>query len=164
MKEKPGERSASNRVDELLDKPYWVVDLLPEQVPPPGAERFFAAEEWLLGGDRGADLRRRFVDVLLKLSCYYDFEVFRNDDDQGVRNPPPQQLADWILQNQGMVNVVVDQPAAPNAPEPSAACITVPDDTTCMTVYNPSARLLGLIDRLAVADGLFVWRPGQASV
>ena len=139
-------------VDRLLGQTYWVIDLLPEQVSAEGAARFFAAEEWLLSGERGRDLRRRFADVLVKLGCYFDFVVLRDDDERGVRNPAPERLAAWVLEDRGTLSVVLPE---------ADALIVVTGESTCMTLYHHTPELLELVRRLATADGLFVWQPGE---
>ena len=35
-------------IETLLNKPYWVVDFLPEQVPEGSAGQFFAVEDYWL--------------------------------------------------------------------------------------------------------------------
>ena len=137
------------KTDACFDKPYWVIDLLPFQVPKEGGERFSAIEKHYLEKD---ELRRKFVDVLLKLNCYHDFLLFRADADEGVRNPAPELLEQELLRNKGTVNILLDS---------GYVLISVPDDSTCMTVYDPDDDLLKMIRLLAEADGLFIWRPLQ---
>ena len=81
----------------LLNKPYRVIDILPEQVPEDGAGRYFAVEKVYLQPDRIAELHRRFADLLLKLYCYSDFRVCFADGDRQVDNPAPELLASWIV-------------------------------------------------------------------
>lgn len=143
---------ASERVEELLERPYWVVDLLPRQVPADAPGQFFAVERWLLDGSRGEGLRQRFADVLLGLNCYYDLLFIRDDETEGAFNPSPRKLVRWVLRDCGMVNVLV---------EGEGALVTVPSQSTCMTVYGASDELLGLVRQLAGSAGLFVWQPPQ---
>ena len=37
-------------------------------------------------------------------------------------------------------------------------------DSTCMTLYNPSATVLKYAQTLAAANGLFVWFPRQYDI
>ena len=39
--------------------------------------------------------------------------------------------------------------------------ITLNRDDTGMTVYNPPEKLLRRLEKLAAAEGLFVWQPPQ---
>ena len=38
-------------IDDLLQLPYWIIDILPEQVPKDGLGQYFAVEKRLQGQD-----------------------------------------------------------------------------------------------------------------
>ena len=137
-------------IETLLNKPYWVVDFLPEQVPDGSAGQFFAVEEYFLREPALSGLRRRFTDILLKLNCYYDFQVCAADSEEFVRNPAPEALAARILDAQENLCILLPR---------EDALITLDRDDTCMTVYNPSETLLNRLRLLASAEGLFLWQP-----
>lgn len=139
----------------LLSKPFWVIDILPAQVPEKSAGRFFAVEKYYLQQPLMADLHRRFADILLKLNCYSDFLVSFSDSDQQVSNPDPELLVSWINSEQKDLCIVL--------PEENTL-ITLNHDDTCMTVFNPPESLLDRIRSLAAANGLFLWQPPKQSV
>ena len=62
-------------IEDLLNTPYWVVDLLPEQVPAGSPGQYFEIERYYLEKKRLRKLHRRFLDILLKLNCFFDIEV-----------------------------------------------------------------------------------------
>lgn len=140
---------ADHTIDELLEMPAWVIDILPEQVPADGGERYFTVENYLLSGRRSRDVRRAFAEVLVKLNCYFDFVVFTEYDDEGIRNPSPDKLVRWVLKDKGFVNVLL---------EGQDVLIGVPDMSTYMAVFNASDEVLDLLRQLASASGLFVWK------
>ena len=37
----------SRTIEELLNTPYWIIDILPKQVPAGGAGQYFAVEKYL---------------------------------------------------------------------------------------------------------------------
>ena len=76
-------------VFELLEKPYWVVDILPKQVPKDSAGQYFKVEQYFL--QRRPELCEKFVRVLLKLNCYLDMEV-SEDGESWMLNPAPEAL------------------------------------------------------------------------
>lgn len=137
-------------IDDFFDKEFWVVDFLPKQVPEKAGERFFSVEEFYLEPSRYAVMRERFSDILLKLYCYYDLQLFVDDDSEGIANPDPELLASHIKDNQGNLCILVGA---------SEGLITLSRDDTHMTVYAPSEDLLELVRTLASAFGLFVWKP-----
>ena len=135
-------------MEELLNKPYWVVDFLPRQVPAKSGGQFFAAEEYYLR----SPLRRRFAEVLLKLNCYYEARVCEPETEKWQVNPPPERLFSWIAENEKDLRVLL--PA-------EDTLITVNRDDLYMTVYGPSRDVLELLRPLSAAAGLFLWQPPQ---
>ena len=133
-------------IDELLNLPYWLIDFLPYRVPADSAGQFFAIEDYYLKSPQIEILHRQFLDILLKLNCYYAFRVLANDE--CLENPRPEYLKKMI-EDCGLDVLVGD------------TLIQYSSDDTHMTVYNPSEQLLTLIKTLAQAEGLFVWQPEE---
>ena len=138
-------------IEALLNKPYWVIDILPEQVPENSAGQYFAIEHYYLQTGI-TDIHRRFTDVLLKLNCYSDFLVCLSDQEQPICNPEPARLVSWINTEQKDLYIVLAG---------EDVLITLNHDDTFMTVYNPSEALRNRIRSLAMAHGLFFWQPKQ---
>ena len=136
-------------IEELFEKPCWVIDFLPRRVPAEGGGQFFRVERLWLREPRLSALRRRFADILLKLNCYEEMDVGAPEEERFTRNPEPEALADWAGQNRRDLCVLLPG---------RNALITLNRDDTHMTVYNPPPDLLSLIGQLAAAEGLFVWQ------
>ena len=133
-------------IETLLNKPYWVIDLLPMQVPQENARSFFTIEPYLLSGPRMDALRRTWTDLLLKLSCYFDFLLCGAEDEPHAF--APEELAQRIGSGEYLALLSVQE----------ESLIVVDNDGTCITAYHPSVRMLDLIRLLATAEGLFVWQ------
>ena len=140
-------------IESLLNKPYWVIDILPEQVPANSAGQYFAVEKYWLQQPAYGELRRHFADILLKLNCYADLSVCFADGDEFTANPAPGLLSSWILEAQKDLCILLPG---------ENALITLNHDDTCMTVYDPSDALLDKLKPLVLSCGLFLWQPGQA--
>ena len=136
---------------ELWSAPYWVIDLLPAQVPAQSEGQFFRVEGMFLSGKHHARLRQSFADMLAKLNCYYDFQVYRASKDKTVKNPKPEKLYKWVAGNEEHLCILVGAVGT--------AMVEVPTDSTCMTLYGPTPELLELVSHIASASGLFVWQP-----
>ena len=135
--------------EQLLKTPYWVIDMLPRQVPSESRGQFFAVEQYYLTGARHERLCRRFADVLLGLNCYHDMTV--NHGDEWVKNPEPEVLVTWLTEalHHGHLCALIDD---------GEALITASGDIN-ITFYNPSPSLLELVRQLATAAGLHLWQP-----
>ena len=155
------EKDYNQEVERLLEAPFWVIDMLPQQVPQESQGQFFAVEKFYLRELRcetfrnlvpDARLRCQFADVLLKLNCYYGFVVNRASNDTWIRNPEPTKLYSWVIQSleYGHLCVLIEE---------EDALITASSGNSCLTLYNPSERLLKLVGQLATAAGVFLWQP-----
>ena len=144
-------------IEELLEQPYHIMDILPMQVAADSGGQYFRVEQYYLKD--AARLSRQYAHVLLKLNCYHDL-AFSHDAEHWQLNPEPQ--------------VIVQMVSACLAEEPSEACLyitlakesmllTLQRDTTHMTLYNLTDELLQLHGRLASSEGLFLWSPKTKS-
>lgn len=140
-------------VERLLEAPYWVIDFLPMQVPPDSTGQFFTVEQYYLQEPQHERLCRQFVDVVLKLNCYVDLLVSRNNGDEWLY-PDPRMLEKWLMESldNGHMCVLIND---------GEALITASGGDTNLTLYNPSPPLLELVSQLASAAGLFLWQPKE---
>lgn len=129
-----------NNVDELLQKPYWVIDILPEQVPGDSPGQFFEIERFFLERNNLTSIKQKHISVLLKLNCYYQISI------DGEINPSPERIVDAVMERSLQIMVG------------DAMIASEPDDLH-MTVYNPDEKLIRLITAISSGEGLFVWKP-----
>ncbi len=149
-REEPEEKEDAGmceRIEALQEKPYWIIDILPERVPEDSAGQYFAVEHYYLQPAMIAEIHRRFADLLLKLNCYSGFRVYLPGSDQAAVNPPPDLLASWIVAEQKDLCILLME---------EDVLITLNHDDTYMTVYNPPDPVLNRIRSLASAGGLFL--------
>lgn len=129
-------------IDELLETPYWIIDILPKQVPKDSPGQYFAVEEYYLSKKQIAEVKNRHIGLVLKLNCYRDLSL----DEETEINPPPVRIAEemrkrhlCILTGDSMI-------------------LSEPDDLS-LTLYHPDEELLELVTTLAAGEGLYVWQP-----
>ena len=141
-------------IEDYLESSYWVIDLLPRQVPAQSRGQYFRIEEHYRKPPRIDTLYRRFADILLKLNCYEDM-AFGTDGEQWETNPLPTQIEAMVRQSLSDLSMLyVMLPAV-------ETLITLSADDTYMTIYNPSAETLELLAPLVASEGLFLWKPEQ---
>ena len=138
-------------IEEYLDKPYWVIDILPKQVPADGKGQYFRIEKYFLEHPQIDNIYRRFTNILLKLNCYEDIDV-SHDGEEWLTNPAPHELEAALLKS------LADKQMFYIVLKSAEVLITASGDDTYMTVYNPTEEVLELIGSLAGSEGLFVWR------
>jgi len=139
-------------IEERLEKQYWVIDILPKQVPVGAKGQYFKVEEYYLQHPQMDVLCRKFVNILLKLNCYEEMN-FSSDGETWATNPAPQDIEAMVMKclaSKEMLFVILKS---------SDAMITIGADDTYMTVYGPTNDVLKLLGSLATSEGLFVWNP-----
>ncbi len=138
----------------LLEGPYWIVDILPEQVSAHAAGQYFAVERYFLQRSRIVPLRRRYAELLLRLNCYVDMAVSFDSCASWETNPDPEAFADRVagLSGNDFLRVMFAE---------QNAMIDYDHNDTYLTVYDPNAALLEKLKALAAAEGLFLWSPPQ---
>ena len=139
-------------IENLLSKPYWLIDVLPKQVPAESAGQYFKVERYFLSWLD--EIGRKFARVLIRLNCYYDLQV-DTDGETWILNESPEVLARRF-----------EESAASHSPlsvliGSEEALITFSGDDHYMTLYIPDDELLELVRQCAQAEGLFVWGPKQ---
>ena len=139
-------KTIRQNVEELLEKPYRVFDILPERVPEEAPGRYFAVERYYLEPARYADIRKRFADIVIKLYCYYDLSVLLGEADEPLVDPEPEQLENWIESAKQHMCILIG----------NDSLLMISTDDLYMTVFNADESLTARIELLAKANGLFV--------
>ena len=140
-------------IDSLLEKPYWLIDVLPKQVPAGSAGQYFKAERYFLSWLD--EISWKFARILIRLNCYYDLQM-SSDGESWILNESPEDLARRF-----------EESAASHSPlsiliGSDEALVTFSGDDHYMTLYNPDEEILELVRQCVGAEGLFVWGPKQA--
>ena len=128
-----------DRIEELLQAPYWIIDILPMQVPKDSTGQYFSIEDYILK-EQLTEIKRKHINVILKLNCYMDISI------EEESNPAPEKIA--VVMKDRYIYIMIG----------NSMILSEPDDTH-MTVFNPDEQLLELIRTISTAEGLFVWKP-----
>lgn len=130
-----------DRIEELLERPYWLIDIVSKRIPADKSEEYALLQEYC--EKHGEDIRERFVFFLLKLNCYHDLkiswdlgETFSPFDCEPVKTVPSE------------IYLYIDD----------TSLLTYDTEDTYMTLYDPKDELLEDVRTLAASVGLFVWK------
>ncbi len=140
----------SSIIDHYLAMPYWVIDILPKQVPSNGRGQYFKIEGHFLKEPQFGAICKKFSNVIIKLNCYCDISVCNALDDCSD-NPQPEYIEECLSSGKAVYVVLKSE----------HAMIGFCGDDHYMTLYNPDENLLELVSSLAHSEGLFVWKPVQ---
>lgn len=136
-------------IEDLLTKSYWIVDILPKQVPDDAGGQYFTIEKFFLSPPHVDAIYHKFANVLLKLNCYDDILVFQVNNESWDENPAPDDLERLVLERRPLF-VVLKQ---------SQAMLSITGEDHTMTVYGPNDDTLALISVIASSEGLYLWKP-----
>ena len=52
-------------IEELLQTPYWIIDILPKQVPKDSPGQYFSIEDFFLQGENLAAIKQKHLNLIL---------------------------------------------------------------------------------------------------
>lgn len=140
----------NKQVDTLLEKPCYVIDFLPERVPKTSNGQFFAIEHYLLNSAKRSMIKEKFVNVILKLMCYYQVSVLWNS---WIERPPPEMIdnaINEIMENHsGSLNLLFPE---------NNTLLVFEWDCLNLSVFNPTESMKLLMNSIALSEGLFWWK------
>lgn len=147
-----------SKIDELLEKQAFLVDIFPCTVPDKPDNRYFAVEDFFFRYRE--ELGRKFLNILLKLYCYYDLTFVV--DEKIYDNPGPDQMAGLITSCYGNCPDEEERDRSGDRiiimlPEHDSMIVLDRDDQ-CMVVYDPDEELKEMIGKLVWAEGLFFYK------
>ena len=137
----------------LTAREYWLIDVLPKQVPAQNGGSFFDVERYYRQSAQMERLHARFLRVLLGLACYYPLAVSFDAGERWKQQIAPQELAEGLLQlpsNGSFLAVFPEQ----------EVFVSFDGADICMSVYHPAGEFLQILQQLAAAAGLFCRRSG----
>lgn len=140
-----------NKIEILLNKPCYVIDMLPKKVPADSEGCFFDVESCFLEHGGQDHFRNKLAAILLKLMCYYPVSVFSYNDGRLTDRPTPQTVADLIVRAKDTLGILFGEDTLFLLEQD---CLTVP-------VYNPDHGMREILSSLVQAEGLFWWKSDQ---
>ena len=138
-----------HKIDDYFEMPYRLIDTLPERVPADAHGQYFRIEQFYLQPEEKRRIFRRFADLLLKLNCYYGIQLMEAYSGSVIATPAPALLHEKVMGSAESVSAFLIL-----IPEEDAV-IALDSDCLHLTVYNPSAALSALLEKLSAAEGLF---------
>lgn len=138
----------SDRIEELMEKKAYLIDIFPKAVPRKADNRYFAVEKFFQ--QNRSELERKLTAIILKLYCYYDLTVVI--DDSITENPQVEELTVLLKKcfsgELGYINIFLPE---------CEAMLSLNYGDLYMTAYNVSGKLKELLSQLVNAEGLFFY-------
>ena len=81
----------------IMERPYWIIDILPKRVSENSDGQYFKVEQYYLAEPHITVLREKFLEIILKLSCYYAVNISTDCGDNWIDTPDPDTLEKNIM-------------------------------------------------------------------
>lgn len=129
-----------------------MIDYLLGPVPASRSRHYWKVKKWFSSQREYKRLYRKFLRLLLKLSCYCEFTV--SCEPKWEENPSPKRLERLVEKctagRKDYLNILIDQ---------GRGMVILSGDDLYLNVYDPDLRLRQLLGQLAASEGLFLWKP-----
>lgn len=142
-----------SRIETLIETPAFLIDIFPETIPQREDNRYFVIEEYFQNCRSETD--QKFLNILLKLYCYYNF-IINYTPEKLLENTSPDQVLAFLDSYVMEKNQITDFLNI-FLPECDALLVLNRNDLY-ITVYNPGSRLKNLLSQLAYSEGLFFYK------
>ena len=138
------------KINELLEKPCHVIDFLPQRVPNTSNGHFFDVEYYLLNSKKRHEMKNRYVNIILKLMCYYRTSILWNGWNNNPKPADIEAAVSEIMENHsGTLNILF----------PDEDVLLVFEwDCLNFAVYNLSESMKEIVEKIALSEGFFCWK------
>lgn len=138
----------AEQIERLLQGPCYLIDTLPEQVPPNSEGRYFMIDDFFTKPEQLKKLHHLFAILILKLNCYYAMNV---SFDNGLSWQDDIDPEDFIgkmedLEDNGFVRIIFAK---------QDILIDIDGCDIWLTIYGDNDSFLKLIEKLCLGHGLF---------
>ena len=139
--------------ENLLARPYRIIDVLPARTPDNFSAAYSALEKRLFRDPEKDMPYERFFGLMIKLACFCDIAVGLPEGGGWAKPEEPDLLYDAFAElaetRRSGLHFLLDG---------GKLLMTLDAGDLYMTVYGSSPRVLRRIRQLARSEGMFVWR------
>lgn len=142
-----------SRIETLIEKPAFLIDIFPKTIPQREDNRYFVIEKYFQ--NRRTETDQKFLNILLKLYCYYNCIISYAPAKLLENTTPDQVLAfldSFVMGNNQItdsINILLLE---------CDALLVLNRDDLYITVYNPDSYLKNLLSQLVYSEGLFFYK------
>ena len=141
-------------VERLLEEEYWLIDVLPSQMPKSKAEEYFRLEQGFLSSERITGLYQKFAEIMLLLAQGFEAAMHTAPEDMWTFRPDDAAIQNAFAAHTQSGSVLLLLPK-----EQTLVSLNAKDLN--MTVFHPTEKVLSLIRRPAEERGLYIWQTPQ---
>ena len=141
-------------VERLLEDDYWIIDILPSQIPiEKQAEHRALTDEYFESG-KVAQLHRRYADILTMINSRFKTAILCMPEDEWTISPHNNDVKDAVMHHteRGCVNLLLPE---------EETLISLQAEDLYITVYHPTEEILSLLRQAVSESGFYIWQTPQ---
>ena len=141
-------------VERLLEDDYWIIDILPSQIPiEKQAEHRALTDEYFESG-KVAQLHRRYADILTMINSRFKTAMLCMPEDEWTISPDDVAVKDAVIHHteRGCVDLLLPE---------EETLISLQAEDLYITVYHPTEEILSLLRQAVSESGFYIWQTPQ---
>ena len=141
-------------VERLLENDYWIIDILPSQIPIEKQAEYRALTDEYYESGKVAQLHRRYADILTMINSRYNTAMLRMPEDEWTISPDDVAVKDAVIHHteRGCVDLLLPE---------EETLISLQAEDLYITVYHPTEEILSLLRQAVSESGFYIWQTPQ---
>lgn len=141
-------------VERLLEDDYWIIDILPSQIPIEKQAEYRALTDEYFESGKVAQLHRRYADILTMINSRFKTAMLCMPEDEWTISPDDVAVKDAVIHHteQGCVDLLLTE---------EETLISLQAEDLYITVYHPTEEILSLLRQAVSESGFYIWQTPQ---
>ena len=141
-------------VERLLEDDYWIIDILPSQIPIEKQSEYRALTDEYFESGKVAQLHRRYADILTMINSRFKTAMLCMPEDEWTISPDDVAVKDAVIHHteQGCVDLLLTE---------EETLISLQAEDLYITVYHPTEEILSLLRQAVSESGFYIWQTPQ---
>lgn len=141
-------------VERLLEDDYWIIDILPSQIPIEKQAEYRALTDEYFESGKVAQLHRRYADILTMINSRFKTAMLCMPEDDWMISPHDNAVKDAVIHHteRGCVDLLIPE---------EDTLISLQAEDLYITVYHPTKEILSLLRKAVSESGFYIWQTPQ---
>ena len=141
-------------VERLLEDDYWIIDILPSQIPIEKQAEYRALTDEYFESGKVAQLHRRYADILTMINSRFKTAMLCMPEDDWMISPHDNAVKDAVIHHteRGCVDLLIPE---------EDTLISLQAEDLYITVYHPTEEILSLLRKAVSESGFYIWQTPQ---
>ncbi len=141
-------------VERLLEDDYWIIDILPYQIPIEKQAEYRALTDEYYESGKIAQLHQRYADILTMINSRFKTAMLCMPEDEWTISPDDVAVKDAVIHHteRGCVDLLLPE---------EETLISLQAEDLYITVYHPTEEILSLLRQAVSESGFYIWQTPQ---